>query len=81
MQSGDRSVLARAELDAMIVALAQRGYRVVGPRLRDQAIIYDDIAGIGDLPAGRTDEQDGGRYRLGARIIDMLSGEQLPRIC
>ena len=37
---------------------------MVGPTLRDGAIVYDDIAGIDDLPAGWTDEQEGGHYRL-----------------
>ena len=65
MHSDERCVLTRCDLDAIIVALAQRGYRVVGPKLRDQAIIYDDIAGVGDLPAGWTEEQDGGTLSAG----------------
>ncbi len=48
----------------MLALLKARGYRVVGPTVRDQAIVYDDIASVDDLPAGWTDEQDGGRYRL-----------------
>jgi ferredoxin len=74
VQSDERSVLTRAGLDALIGMLAGRGYRVVGPKLRDQAIIYDDIAGVGDLPAGWTDEQDGGHYRLERRDDDALFG-------
>jgi sulfhydrogenase subunit beta (sulfur reductase) len=74
MHSDERCVLTRCDLDTIIVALAQRGYRVVGPKLRDQAIIYDDIAGVGDLPAGWTDEQDGGHYRLERRDDDALFG-------
>ena len=54
-------------LQALIDALRQRGYRVLGPTIRDDAIVYDDIAALGDLPRGWTDEQDGGRYRLARR--------------
>jgi sulfhydrogenase subunit beta (sulfur reductase) len=61
-------------LQALIDALAQRGYRVVGPTLRDQAIVYDDIAKVADLPAGWTDDQDGGHYRLKRRDDDALFG-------
>jgi len=58
----------------MLDTLKQRGYRVVGPTVRDQAIVYDDIASLKSLPAGWTDEQDGGRYRLARRDDDALFG-------
>jgi len=61
-------------LQALFDALAQRGYRVVGPTLRDQAIVYDDIASVRDLPAGWTDEQGGGRYRVVRREDNALFG-------
>ena len=61
-------------LGAMLDLLRGRGYRVVGPTVRDQAIVYDDIASVADLPAGWTDEQDGGRYRLARRDDEALFG-------
>lgn len=61
-------------LQALVDALLQHGYRVIGPRLRDQAIVYDDIVGVGDLPTGWTDEQGGGRYRLTRRGDAALFG-------
>ena len=61
-------------LQALFDALAQRGYRVVGPTVRDQAIVYDDIASVRDLPAGWTDEQSGGRYRVVRREDNALFG-------
>ena len=61
-------------LQALLDALRRRGYRVVGPIVRDQAIVYDDIGSIADLPRGWTDEQDGGRYRLTRRDDDALFG-------
>jgi ferredoxin len=71
----DGPVLATQEsLGALIEVLAQEGYRVVGPTVRDRAIVYDDIAGLDDLPKGWTDEQDGGRYRLKRRGDDALFG-------
>ncbi|HUO97324.1 MAG TPA: 4Fe-4S dicluster domain-containing protein [Rhizomicrobium sp.] len=61
-------------LDALIKALAGRGFRVVGPTLRDSAIVYDDIGSAKDLPEGWTDEQDGGTYRLVRRNDEALFG-------
>ena len=71
---GHEVLLSRAGLDETLLALAERGYRVVGPTVRDQAIVYDDIAAIADLPVGWTDEQDGGHYRLHRRDDEALFG-------
>ena len=71
---GDKAVLPRIGLEGLLQALRQRGYRVLGPTVRDQAIVYDDIAGLDDLPAGWTDEQDGGHYRLKRRDDQALFG-------
>ena len=61
-------------LQALIGALAARGYKVLGPAVRDGAIVYDEIEGVADLPAGWTDHQDAGRYRLERRGDDALFG-------
>jgi len=73
--SGGRSlVMARASLDTLLDVLRSRGFRLVGPTIRDGAIGYDDITSSADLPAGWTDEQDGGFYRLRRRDDDALFG-------
>jgi len=75
MAEGDRQVvLSRDGLEALVGALRAGGYVVCGPTVRDQAIVYDEIDGIDDLPAGWTDEQDGGHYRLKRRDDDALFG-------
>ena len=65
MKIGDRVVLE--DLEGLLAALRQRGFLVVGPRLRDGAIVYDEIRSVADLPAGWTDEQEAGRYRVRRR--------------
>ncbi len=67
MSSGSTALIALAGLDALVRVLAGRGYRVLGPRLSDGAIVYDDIASADDLPAGWRDRQEAGRYRLERR--------------
>ncbi len=61
-------------LQALIAALNTRGYKVLGPTVRDGAIVYDEIEGVADLPAGWTDRQDAGRYRLERREDGALFG-------
>ncbi len=64
----------RAGLDGLLGVLRERGFAVVGPTVRDGAIVYDEIGGCEDLPAGWTDEQDGGSYRLRRREDEALFG-------
>ncbi len=47
--------------------LQEDGYTVVGPTVRDQAIVYDELEKVDDLPIGITDEQLPGSYRIKKR--------------
>jgi formate hydrogenlyase subunit 6/NADH:ubiquinone oxidoreductase subunit I len=67
-------VLSVDQLAKLIDALLGKGYEVIGPRLRDGAIVYDKVESVQDLPAGWTDEQEPGRYRLKRREDDALFG-------
>ena len=67
-------VIDKAGLDALVAALRSDGYRVLGPTIRDGAVVHDDIASVDDLPAGWTEEQDGGTYRLMRRPDGALFG-------
>ena len=58
------SSISRSALDELIAELARRGYSVIGPTVRDRAILYEEISSTADLPEGLTDEQEGGTYRL-----------------
>jgi len=69
-----RAVLTLQQLERLIPALHDRGYQVVGPAVRDGAIVYDILERLSDLPVGWTDEQEPGRYRLRRRNDDALFG-------
>jgi ferredoxin len=69
-----RALVDCAGLQALIEALASRSYHVLGPTVRDGAVVYDAISGIADLPAGWTDAQEAGRYRLQRRNDEALFG-------
>ena len=67
-------VIERGDLDHLFAALARRGHTIVGPTVREGAIVYDEIASSADLPVGWTDEQDGGHYRLRRRADQAVFG-------
>ena len=67
-------VLQRHDFQHLLNALVSRGYRIVGPTVRDGAIVYDEIHSASDLPEGWTDKQDGGTYRLDKRDDAALFG-------
>jgi formate hydrogenlyase subunit 6/NADH:ubiquinone oxidoreductase subunit I len=71
---GAKLVIEQHVLQGVIDELADRGYRVVGPGVRDGAIVYDTVARLDDLPVGWTDRQDAGRYRLERRADAALFG-------
>jgi sulfhydrogenase subunit beta (sulfur reductase) len=67
-------VIDRSGFGTLFEVLHADGYRILGPTVRDHAIVYDEIGEVADLPVGWTDEQDGGRYRLRRRGDDALFG-------
>jgi sulfhydrogenase subunit beta (sulfur reductase) len=67
-------IVRRDALDVLFVGLQRRGYTVIGPTVREQAIVYAEIGCCADLPIGWTDEQDGGHYRLRRRGDEALFG-------
>jgi sulfhydrogenase subunit beta (sulfur reductase) len=59
-----KTLLGVAGLGALLDALVARGYELVGPTVRDGAVVLARIDGVADLPHGVGDEQGPGRYRL-----------------
>jgi ferredoxin len=74
LRPGSKAMVSRQDLQALIQALAARGYQVLGPTVREGAIVYAEVTGLADLPSGWTDQQDAGRYRLERRADDALFG-------
>jgi sulfhydrogenase subunit beta (sulfur reductase) len=74
LQVNDHVVLEREHLEQLLTVLRSKAYQVVGPTVRDNAIVYDTLTSVADLPIGFTDEQDGGTYRLKKRADEALFG-------
>jgi formate hydrogenlyase subunit 6/NADH:ubiquinone oxidoreductase subunit I len=58
------ATLDLAGLDALIAELRRRGWTVVGPTVRDGAVVHAEITTVDDLPRGMHDDQAPAHYRL-----------------
>ncbi|MHC5109974.1 MAG: 4Fe-4S dicluster domain-containing protein [Planctomycetota bacterium] len=67
-------MIERHTLDDLFIVLKSNGYTLVGPTVRDQAIVYDEIYSIDDLPTGWVDRQKPGSYSLVKREDKALFG-------
>ena len=64
--------------EQLLLALRASGYELIGPTVREGAIVLDTIDGLVDLPRGMGDEQRPGHYRLEARGDEQLFGFAVP---
>ena len=71
---GERAVLSRERFAQLLQVLRDDGYQLVGPTVRDGAIVHAPILGIENLPEGWTEVQEGGTYRLRRRDDVALFG-------
>lgn len=57
-------VILKPALQKIFDNLRAAEFTLVGPRVRDGAIVLDQIAGLEDLPRGWSEDKQPGRYRL-----------------
>jgi sulfhydrogenase subunit beta (sulfur reductase) len=73
-------VIPKVLLQQLIDVFSAKGYRTVGPIVRDGAVLWDTIRQVSDLPVGWRDEQAPGRYRIeqtgSTRIFGVVHGPQ-----
>lgn len=70
-------ILERAALDRLLESLTRRGYELLGPTVRDGAIVYATVATSQDFPIGFKDEQGPASYRLVKTESPLLFGYTL----
>lgn len=58
------AILERQHLPQLIDVLVASGYTIIGPTVRDAAIVYEAIDDVAALPVGWRDVQTEGTYRL-----------------
>jgi len=67
IEIGKDLTIEAKHLGQVLTAIAKQGYELVGPTVREGAIVYDRLNSVDDLPRGWTDEQSPGKYRLNRR--------------
>ena len=73
----NHATIERQDFQSLFDALIKRGYLLVGPTIREGAIVYDHLYAESDLPIGWTDEQEAGVYRLEKRDDQAIFGYAL----
>jgi len=62
--------LPRNNLQSLIDILKGSGYRCIGPIIADDTILFDEISDVQQLPAGKSDIQAPGSWRLSTHNSD-----------
>ncbi|BFU88893.1 MAG: [NiFe] hydrogenase, subunit beta [Nitrospira sp.] len=74
------NVLPVAHLQRLLDALSAKGYRVVGPTVREGSVVWETIRFVSDLPIGWRDHQEPARYRLeqtgSQKVFGVVHGPQ-----
>ena len=61
---GSKVIIDAEGLAMVLKNLLGLGYTLIGPKVRDAAIVYDEIQSLEELPQGWADEQGPGYYRI-----------------
>jgi sulfhydrogenase subunit beta (sulfur reductase) len=73
-------ILSRANLQRLLDALSAKGYRIVGPIVRDGSVVWETVKLVSDLPIGWRDHQEPARYRLeqtgSSTVFGVVHGSQ-----
>jgi formate hydrogenlyase subunit 6/NADH:ubiquinone oxidoreductase subunit I len=64
VKTGQEVILDPQGLQALLDLLKNKGFRVVGPTVRSNAVVYDELEDISGLPFGLKGVQEAGRYSL-----------------
>ncbi len=64
IQEQNAFIMEARELNRLIETLAEKGYETIGPTVQQGAILYGHVGSAGDLPAGWSDQQGPGTYRV-----------------
>ncbi|HEY5730092.1 MAG TPA: 4Fe-4S dicluster domain-containing protein [Anaerolineales bacterium] len=75
---GSTITIQKPVFDLILSRLKEAGYLTIGPRVKNETLVYETIEILEDLPRGYTTEQKPGRFRLfqdrHSRYFDTIPG-------
>ncbi len=74
MKKHIKAVVERGDFNRLFETLSSNGYEIIGPTVRDNAVVYDKIESTEKLPIGIIEKQAGGNYRLEKNSRETLFG-------
>jgi sulfhydrogenase subunit beta (sulfur reductase) len=77
---GSTISIQKLAFDIILNRLRESGYQTLGPRVKNDTLVYEPIETLKDLPQGYITEQEAGRFRLihtgHGRYFDLIPGAQ-----
>lgn len=67
-------VIERKSMNILFDILREKGYKIIGPTIKERVIVYEELESVEDMPIGWTDEQDAAEYRIKKRKDKALFG-------
>jgi sulfhydrogenase subunit beta (sulfur reductase) len=77
---GSTISIQKHAFDTILIRLREAGYQTIGPRVKNDTLVYEPFESLNQLPQGYITEQDAGRFRLTytghGRYFDLIPGAQ-----
>ncbi len=77
---GSTISIQKEAFDTILSHLREAGFQTIGPRVKNDTLVYEAIESLGQLPQGYVTEQEAGRFRLvntgHNRYFDLIPGAQ-----
>ncbi|MCK6582044.1 MAG: hypothetical protein L6Q49_02980, partial [Anaerolineales bacterium] len=77
---GSTITIEKPVFNLLLSRLKEEGYLPIGPRVKNETLVYEEIESIDDLPQGYSTEQKPGNFRLvhekHSRFFDIIPGAQ-----
>jgi ferredoxin len=77
---GSTISIQKAALNTILGRLREAGFQTIGPRVKNDTLVYEPVDSLDQLPRGYVTEQEAGHFRLiytgHSRYFDLIPGAQ-----